>query len=113
MPYILLDNAVKYSLTCGEITVTLVEDSSNVCITVHSLGPRLETSELSLLCTVGFRGKYAKEHSEIGTGQGLALLKTICDSHAATLDISSVSYGTTVGGIPYGSFTVDISIPKN
>lgn len=113
VPYILLDNAVKYSPNSSRITVNLFEDDLTVYVQVCSLGPCLKNGELNSLCTSGFRGDYARQRSEVGTGQGLALLKTICDAHAATISISSESQGPTLAGVPFGHFTVKISIPKS
>ena len=112
MPYILLDNAIKYSPNFGEIKVILNEDSSSLHIRVQSMGPRLEDEEHSSLCVVGFRGKYAKQRTEVGTGQGLALLKTICDYHAAKMTLTSGSAPSDIAGIPFGLFTVEIRIFK-
>jgi signal transduction histidine kinase len=114
MPYILLDNAIKYSPAFGEITVTLDEDSLKILIGVKSMGPRVEDEERNSLCIAGFRGKHAQQHTELGTGQGLALLKTICDYHGASLTINTgpTASAITIGGIPYGSFNVEIKITK-
>jgi len=111
MPYLLLDNAVKYSPNSSDITVTL-DENSRLHICVQSMGPRLGDEERSSLCKVGFRGEHAKRRTEVGTGQGLALLKTICDYHGAKLTVTSGPTISHVDGIPYGLFTVDIQIPK-
>lgn len=113
MPYVLLDNAVKYSPDYGNITVTLREESAMQHISVESMGPRLDDEERSSLFRVGFRGKYAKQRTEVGTGQGLALLKTICDYHSARIAVTSGSgEGTAVNNVPFARFTVDIQIPR-
>jgi signal transduction histidine kinase len=112
MPYILLDNSVKYSPNGSEITITLEDHAATLHIRAESVGPCLEADERSLLGVVGFRGKHARKRVEVGTGQGLALLKTICACHGASMFIESASSGISFTGIPYGLFTVDIQIPE-
>lgn len=112
MPYLLLDNAIKYSPTSGKVEITLDETSSNVSVEIQSMGPRLEEDEHQSLCVVGFRGRHARKQTELGTGQGLALLKTICNYHGGSLDIRSSGPEVSIGGIPYSLFTVSIRFPK-
>ncbi len=112
MPYLLLDNAIKYSPASSLIEITLQENFADHHVLVESMGPAIEDKEIVQLGTVGFRGENARRRTEIGTGQGLALLKTICEFHNASVQFSSAKASFELEGIPYSTFKVEIKIPK-
>jgi len=109
-PYVLLDNAIKYSPSYGRVTVTLDELLETVHIRISSMGPKVEESERSSLCIVGFRGDNAKKKIEKGYGQGLGLLKSICDYHNGELEFTFGDSVTELGGIPYAEFGLHIAL---
>lgn len=113
MPYLLLDNAVKYSPNNGKILIALDEGGFVHRVKIESMGPHVDDDEVLQLGTVGFRGRHARRRTEVGSGQGLALLKTICDYHAARLSMASAKNVVDLSGVPYSTFTVDIEIPKS
>lgn len=106
LPYVLLDNAVKYSPPHGRVAVTLGETLKTVSVQIASMGPKVEENERSSLCIVGFRGDNAKKRIEKGYGNGLGLLKSICDYHNAKLEFIFGDSVIGLGGIPYAEFSI-------
>jgi signal transduction histidine kinase len=72
----------------------------------------VEQSEISKLSEIGFRGKNATLLTTNGTGQGLSLMKTICDYHDARITFSSDGSSYNLNDIIYCTFTVHIYIKK-
>jgi signal transduction histidine kinase/CheY-like chemotaxis protein len=75
----LVDNALKYSTEKCEVLVKGTAVSTNIVIAVHDQGPGIPESDLSFIFDKFYRGK---DNSEIiGTGLGLALVKSIAEAH--------------------------------
>src|SRR5687768_11221657 len=85
LPYLILDNAVKYSPMSGSISVQFSESSDFVDITTSSIGPSLEDEDLDRTFEKGYRGKRVLETNIQGSGRGLSLVKYICDIHDANV----------------------------
>jgi two-component system sensor histidine kinase KdpD len=75
----LVDNALKYSKEKCEVLVKGTAVSTNIVIAVHDQGPGIPESDLPFIFDKFYRGK---DNSEIiGTGLGLALVKSIAEAH--------------------------------
>lgn len=78
VPFILLDNAIKYTLYGNEIQIALYDiDNGGVCVLIKSM---------SLICDdhifeKGYRGQNSSKVTDRGTGMGLYIAKRICDSN--------------------------------
>jgi len=113
VPYLLLDNSIKYCPTSGEIEIVLEQSGTQITVRVTSMGPRVSADELPTLTQAGVRGKLAEQVSRAGHGQGLALLAAICRYHKATLNISSdPDTSVPLCGIPYSPFVVEMQFAK-
>lgn len=113
LPYVLMDNAVKYSPSYSTVEISLDEIGAAIRIVTTSHGPCVEDYEMDSLCTVGFRGTNAQKKTKVGSGQGLALVREICSYHDALLKLSSDSNRVyEVNGIPHSEFKVEIEIPS-
>lgn len=108
LPFILLENAVKYAIERSDVTVSFREEHNNLYISVISKGPFSPPDEIPKLLQSGVRGKNAQATKIHGQGLGLTLVKDICDAHAITLRIKSV-FKESVRGIPYGDFEVSLT----
>ncbi|MEZ5461635.1 ATP-binding protein [Dokdonella sp.] len=108
VPFVLIDNAVKYSPD-GQIITIEVQDNPmpgiRVQATVQSIGPMVTPDELCKLCLRGYRGQLATQSSIPGEGIGLYLAETLVRLVNGSLQIRSSSnsmYG--VGGVDYSEF---------
>jgi len=107
LPFVLLDNGIKYSPPNQTVTVEFEVHSGRQTVTVISMGPAVSREELPKLFDKGFRGASTK--SLPGQGLGLFLAKSVCDFHGITIRAdcqSGVSY--QLNGIDYAEFRVEL-----
>jgi len=87
----LLDNAIKFTPTEGDIRITFGGDDSQISCTIQDSGPGIPSEEMPMLFERFYRGDRARARSadESGTGLGLAIAKTIVDAHGGRIWIES------------------------
>lgn len=107
LPYILLDNAIKYSDSKSTIYVDIDENPVRCKFKVTSQSVPLKKEEYEKIFIRGFRGENAKERTSEGLGIGLYTAKKICDLHNATINISQEK-----GKEGKNRFVIDIRIEK-
>lgn len=112
LPFILLENAVKYAPQNSEINVIFREEYNNLYVSVVSEGPTCGEDEIPHLFTKGYRASAAKRTKTAGSGVGLNLAKEICDAHGIKISIKSQN-SYKIGRIPYGEFEVDLSFLRH
>jgi two-component system sensor histidine kinase TctE len=91
----LLDNAVRYTQSGGQVTVRVRCDGTNAVLAVEDNGPGIPDSERSRVFQRFYR---VLGTGGEGCGLGLAIVREIAQSHAAevTLDSGSGGVGTVV-----------------
>jgi light-regulated signal transduction histidine kinase (bacteriophytochrome) len=112
LPYLLIDNAIKYSHKDGDISTDIDDLGHNILITVENYGPEVYEDELDLLFNKDYRGRNAIEVNPIGNGLGLDIVKNICDLHNGTIKIVIGDDSYMLNGINYKLFRVEITLPK-
>lgn len=116
VPFVLLDNAIKYSPRGQQISVAFEDRPSINChtkVTVASIGPVVPGEEICRLTERGFRGRNAGSSPIVGEGLGLFLADTLGRLANARLIITSSSNPLfSVEGIPYSNFRVEIDFYK-
>ena len=90
----ILSNAVKFTPVAGEINVELVVDTpqGTATLSVTNTGKGIAEGDLPHI----FERFYQPQHSEGGTGIGLALAKAFVDMHGGHIGVSSKAEGPTV-----------------
>lgn len=93
----LVDNAIKYSLEGGKVTVCVEEICGGwVQLTVSDHGIGIPEAEQGQLFTEFFRGVEAREVAHEGTGLGLVLIRAIITEFGGEVEVKSkVHKGTT------------------
>lgn len=81
IPYLMLQNALKYAPRNTEITVNLQEDDDTIYVKTSSWGPLVEKDEFDKIFRSGYRGIHAVEFEKDGTGIGLYFLKQLIEMH--------------------------------
>ena len=84
IPYVLLQNAIKYSPSTdrrSEVIVDVRENDVEIFANISSLGPRVEEDEEEKIFVAGFRGRCAKAVEPQGSGIGLYFAKTLIEMH--------------------------------
>lgn len=93
---ILLDNACKYAPQGGAVAVTLCRSQDKLRLTVHNTGPAIPQAHLSHLFERFYRSDSARSREAGGYGLGLAIAKSIVDSHRGRISVTSAEgVGTT------------------
>lgn len=112
VPFVIIENAIKYSPRNQEITVSFEEslDKRSLLVSVKSIGPVLEHDEFSSSLERGVRGKNTRLLSVAGEGLGLFLVKFLCDYHDILLKLSSVQVPTYhLEKVPYSDFCISLN----
>lgn len=111
LPYLLLDNAIKYSPRNDEISITIDERKNVQHIKFVSIGPFVEDNEIKKIFNQGYRGTNAIEHTSDGMGIGLYTAKTICDINNIKIKVTSDKEKIKfINNIKFSEFIVDIFI---
>ncbi len=111
LPYILLDNAIKYSPRGEKINITFSEKEEKQHVKVESIGPFSPQDEIHRLFDQGFRGTNATSSNVKGMGIGLYTAKKICDLNNIVIKITSDSDNIKyIDKLKYSKFTVDFWI---
>ncbi len=96
MLLILLDNAIKYTPARGAIAIALLENVSELSITVTDTGAGIPAEQLPFIFDRFWRADKVRSRDAGGTGLGLAIAREIAQSHGAELTVeSSVGKGST------------------
>jgi signal transduction histidine kinase len=91
---ILLDNAIKYSRSGGEVRVRLEGHASSDAqpagarLSISDAGIGLDEAERPRIFERFYRGARARQHAPEGTGLGLSIARTIVDRHGGTLALA-------------------------
>ncbi|MFZ0918211.1 MAG: ATP-binding protein [Candidatus Udaeobacter sp.] len=96
--YNLLDNAVKYSLEHGEITLMARRRDQQIVLSVSDNGIGISKEDLPRIFERFYRVDKARSHDSIrGTGLGLAIVKHIAQLHGGHVEAESdMGKGTTI-----------------
>jgi len=88
---ILLDNAIKYTNTDGEVAVSLVTEKHQTICTVRNSGEGIPNEELPRLFDRFYRGDPARSSDNSGYGLGLAIAKSILSQLDAEISADSAA----------------------
>lgn len=107
LPFLLMENAVKYTIGKHNVEVCFEELSKSLFVTIKSFGPYCEEYELERIFEKNYRGLNTIKHTKEGMGIGLYLVKQICD--ICNIDIKvRTDFKKVINGIKCGYFFVDL-----
>lgn len=86
----LVDNAIKYNVPNGQVTVSVIKKDDAVEISVKDTGVGIPEEDLPNLFTKFFRAKNVAKFSVSGSGLGLYLVKNIIKEHGGDVWVESV-----------------------
>ncbi|MCR5724841.1 MAG: HAMP domain-containing histidine kinase [Treponema sp.] len=89
---ILVDNAIKNSEKGALIRVKMLRDAQNVIIRVYNTGIGIKEEDLQKIFLRFYRSDASRARKTGGYGLGLAIAKSISDSHGGKLSVAS-KYG--------------------
>ena len=85
----LLSNAIKHTPQGGTITLTVTHDQTNALISVTNTGNGIPKQELDKVFTIYYQIRDFESLSDIGTGIGLHLAKSIVELHHGEISVDS------------------------
>lgn len=113
VPFVILDNAVKYSPENQDISIEVTDNpivGVRVQATVSSIGPLVLANELSELVKRGMRGSQASSSKIPGEGIGLYLADTLTRLADGRMELSSSrKVLCNINSITYSQFIVRLS----
>jgi hypothetical protein len=112
VPYLLLDNAVKYSPPDMPITVMCNESDQSIFCRVTSTGPTLNEDEKQAIFESSVRGKNAVRTGKGGSGFGLPVLSRIVKRvFDGTVSLDQRDIGLTIKDVPHSEIAFEIKLP--
>ena len=112
VPFLLLENAIKYSPKETKVTVTFSERSHCIDVMIDSVGPFVKKDECQRLTEKNFRSENARMLGVSGTGFGLHFAKFVCDLNRISLDIEPSASSYSVNGVPHAPFRIVLRVPR-
>ena len=93
----ILENAVRYTPTGGNISVLLEKKDSNAVTAISDTGIGIPPEHLPHIFERFYRVDKARSRADGGVGLGMAIAKYIADSHGGKIEVESqVGKGTTI-----------------
>lgn len=105
VPFLLLDNAIKYSPKEESVEINFEESYNEIKVNIRSIGPYISDDEIKRVYDKGFRANSVININ--GSGIGLFLVSEICKIHRIDLKI----YYNDIKD-KYGYFIVQMTINK-
>jgi signal transduction histidine kinase len=100
----LVSNAIKFTPTDGDVTVSLTQAGEKALIRVSDTGIGIPAAELSQLSERFFRASTATKNAVPGVGLGLTITKAIITAHGGVMGIESTEGVGT-------AFTIALPLP--
>jgi signal transduction histidine kinase len=85
----LLDNAVKFSASHTDITLSLEKQTMHYLLKIKDEGIGIPAQEQSRIFEKFYRGKYTANNFVTGTGLGLAIVKQVIEGHGGEITLDS------------------------
>ncbi|NLL57774.1 MAG: cell wall metabolism sensor histidine kinase WalK [Firmicutes bacterium] len=93
----LLDNALKFTPSGGEIEVSACKNDGSVCVSVRDTGIGIPSEDIERVFERFYRVDKTRSRQLGGTGLGLAIAKQIVEAHGGTIFLNSkLDEGTEV-----------------
>jgi K+-sensing histidine kinase KdpD len=113
IPYLLLDNCIKYSPQNSKIEINFYEDADTQNIIISSIGPHLYKDEELKIFEFGYRGEEAKKTGICGEGLGLFYLKLIIEQNDGQITFKQDKTTYIINDIQYSNTEIKLFFLKN
>ncbi len=113
VPYLLLDNAIKYSPDGFPVKILCNDSAQSIFCSVTSRGPRISIDEIPNIFSSGVRGENALKSKKEGSGLGLSVLrKIVSDIFGGTIEVQQSEDKAIINQVPYCDVTFEIKLPS-
>lgn len=116
IPFIILENAVKYTENNGIVNIIFEETADDLSISIECIdSPQVLDDEGDDIFKDGYRGKcIRKNQSARGQGKGLFFLARVCRWADVKYSAKSGEFNNNYhNGIPYCKFTLSLKFTKD
>lgn len=111
IPFVIIENAVKYSPKDQTVQVEFDELTPNsLQVVITSTGPTNSQLEMSRIFEKKSRGYNASLMDGTGGGYGLYFAKTICDMHGIVIHAQSKPCSFQLNGVEFSEFSIQLNI---
>ncbi|MDK2957575.1 MAG: two-component system, OmpR family, sensor kinase [Desulfovibrionales bacterium] len=86
----LLDNAIKYNMEGGSVTITGVQSDAEVSISVTNTGPGAPEADIPRIFEQFYRVEKSRSQRHGGSGLGLTIVKRIVELHGGTVTFRNI-----------------------
>jgi K+-sensing histidine kinase KdpD len=86
LPFLLIENAIKYSKKNGVVDIFLKQNKDSVYISISSFGPIVKSENIDKIFNKGFKDPNAQKFSSKGSGIGLYLVDIVAKAHNINID---------------------------
>ena len=112
VPYLLIENAIKYSPDGSSVKIHCSESDTRIICSVTSLGPYVHEDEQRLIFQQGYRGRNARKTGATGSGLGLNVLKRIVeDVFAGSISMEQTDIKRMIRSVPYCEIKFETVFP--
>lgn len=112
IPYIILDNCIKYSPSKQSIDIEYTILSNTTMITITSLGPFVPKEEIPRLKEKFYRGTNSINTETEGKGLGLYILDRICKMNSMKFQFESRDTNFMYNGVSYSTIVQTLYVDK-
>lgn len=111
VPYVLLDNAIKYSPKGNDIDIKIHDAADTVRFSVKSAGPIITPEERKSIFEKGVRGDAARRSGIRGSGAGLFVAKQVVDQFGGKISVETSSSEFIIDDIRMTDVTFHVELP--
>ncbi|MCD6577504.1 MAG: HAMP domain-containing protein [Anaerolineaceae bacterium] len=90
----LLSNSLRYTPAGGKITITALESSDKITITIVDTGEGIDLKDIAYLFDRFYRTDSSRNRETGGSGLGLAITKAIVEAHKGKVQVDSGGKGS-------------------
>jgi len=112
VPYIAVQNAIKYSPANENVNIRIEEGFSDVFVTVDNYGPTIGHDEFDTIFESGKRGSNAIVANISGSGYGLYFLKLLIFIHNGELELRQNGRPKKFGNVEYMLTTLTLRFKR-
>jgi len=92
----LITNAIKYTLSGGQVSIDLSKNKQHLQLKVSDTGIGIEEKDIPRIFDKFYRERSERTKQISGTGLGLSIVKGVVDAHGGSINVESeVEKGTT------------------